>query len=139
MRAMRSAPSLAALLFLAIAVAASGCGPRISEVRLVAAPAKPASCDLDFLQLEMKEVAPGGPLEILGHVVLSEQGVRDPLAPEYRSLVRPRACAMGGEAVGIMLTGTAMPTAFSTGGTTTSYTVVRKRPPPSAPSKPTKF
>lgn len=127
------APLLVALFSLTV-----GCGPSVGEARLVSAPAKPATCDLDFLQLEIQDMAPGAKYEILGHVVLSEYGVRDPLAPEYRAKVRPRACAMGGEAVAILMTGTAAPQAFSAGGTTIDYAIVRKRTAP-ARTGPTKF
>ncbi|MDB4939357.1 MAG: hypothetical protein JWP87_6329 [Labilithrix sp.] len=133
---MRTPYAAATLLFASLALVLAACGPTVNEVRMASAPPKPATCELDFLELEMKDVAPGGPLEILGHVMLSQHGVRDPLAPEYRAQVRPRACAMGGEAVGIMMTGIATPTALSAGGTTVSYTVVRKRPPPSAKASP---
>jgi hypothetical protein len=120
-----------------LAAGGVGCGPSVGEARLVSAPARAASCELEFLQLEIQDMAPGGKYEILGHVVLSEEGIRDPLAPAYRDKVRPRACAMGGEAVAILMTGTAAPHALSAGGTTIDYAIVRRRttPPRSTPKK----
>ena len=129
---------LVSLVFLTLATGGLACGPSVGEARLVSAAAKPASCDLDFLQLEIQDMAPGAKYEVLGHVVLSEEGIRDPLAPAYRDKVRPRACAMGGEAVAILMTGTNAPAALSTGGTTIDYAIVRKRTAPS-PAKPAKF
>jgi hypothetical protein len=135
---MRPATALASFLLGSLVL--GGCGPDVNEMRLVSAAAKGPNCELDFVNIEMKDVVPGGPLEILGHVMLSEEGVRDPLAREYRAKVRPRACAMGGEAVGVMMSHTATPTGFSAGATMIDYAVVRKRPAPSPKaSGPTKF
>jgi hypothetical protein len=126
------------LVIIAAAIAASGCGPSVGEARLTAAPARAENCDLDFLQLTINDVAPGGRYELLGHVVLSQEGVRDPLDPKYRAAVRPRACAMGGEGVAILMTGTATPWALSAGGTTIDYAVVRKHRA-DKPAPPQKF
>ncbi len=114
------------------------CGPSVGEARLVSAPFKPPTCDLDFLELKIEDVAPGGKYELLGHVMLAQEGIRDPLNPKYRAQVRPRACAMGGEAVGILLMGRSMPGTFSAGGTSIDYAVVRLRRA-SAPGAPKKF
>ena len=126
------------LLFSVLALGALACGPSVGEAHLVSAAPKPASCDLDFLEVSIQEVSPGAKYEILGHVVLSQEGIRDPLAPAYRAKVRPRACAMGGEAVAILMTGTAAPTVLSTGGTTVDYAILRKRVEP-ARTAPKKF
>jgi hypothetical protein len=131
-----------AILLIATLVTANltvACGPAVSEARLIAAPARPADCDLDFLRLSMNDVTPGAKYEVLGHVVLSQEGVQDPLQQEYRATVRPRACAMGGEGVAVMMTGTASPWALSAGGTTIDYLVVRKRQAQEKPAGPQKF
>ncbi|WP_394844200.1 hypothetical protein LZC95_45000 [Pendulispora brunnea] len=117
------------------------CGPTVSEVHMIAAPPKEANCELDFLQLKMEDVspaAPGAKYEILGHVVLQEEGVRDPLEPKYREKVRPRACRMGGEGVAIMLSAVGEG-AFGSHGTSIDYAVVRKRQSPAASAAPAKF
>jgi hypothetical protein len=103
------------------------CGPTIGEARMVHTTPRPADCELKFLKLQIKDVAPDGKWELLGHVVLSQEGVRDPLDPKYRAEVRPRACAMGGEGVAVLQSATAQPWALSAGGTTIDYGVVRKR------------
>jgi hypothetical protein len=125
---------LLTILFLAL----NACGPSVGEARMIAAPARPENCSLDFLKLDIKDVAPGGRYELLGHVVLSQTGVRDPLDPKYRAEVRPRACAMGGEGVAILMTGTSVPGAFDSGGTTIDYAIVRKHRA-EAPAPPQKF
>lgn len=116
-----------------------GCGPSVSEVRLMSAPAREPSCTLDFLELRMEDVAPGAKYEVLGHVVVGEEGRQNPLAPEYRAIVRPRACAMGGEAVAILSTASVAAMGFSSGATSVSYAVVRRRREPLPQDRPTKF
>jgi hypothetical protein len=113
-----------------------GCGPSVSEVRMVNYPPREQDCSLEFVRVDMKELSDGaGPWELIGHVILSQEGTRDPFAEEYRAVVRPRACAMGGEAVAIVTTGTAE--GVMTTGTTISYGVLRKRG--SKPEAPTTF
>lgn len=135
MRAMRKLTYLLPLLALL-----SGCGPHVAEVRMAAAPPRPENCELEFLQLQVMDLSPmGGKYEQLGSVVLMQRGVQDPFQPEYKAIVRPRACAMGGEGVTILqqATGTS---AFGASGTGINYAIVRKRPPPgSAPPPPSKF
>lgn len=121
----------AALLFAA-------CGPSVTEMRLVTAPPKAADCSLEFLQLTINQVSPAAPeytYEILGHVVLQETGVQDPMQEKYREIIRPRACAMGGEAVAILQQATSS-TAFGS-GSGVDYAVVRKKTSGAAP--PAKF
>lgn len=120
-------------------IAIAGCGPSVSEVRLGAASPRAPGCDLDFIQFEIRELAPGGTYEVLGHVTLSQGGVQDPLQPQYREIVRPRACAMGGEAVGVLASGAASPWALSMGGTATDYVVLRRRPAAGAKAAPQHF
>jgi hypothetical protein len=114
----------------------AGCGPNVSEVRTVTAPPRESNCSLQFIKINMNELSAGtGEWEILGQIVLQEEGVRDPFAERYRAIVRPRACAMGGEAVAIVMSATSQ--GLTTSGTATSYGVLRKRTDASA--KPTTF
>jgi hypothetical protein len=117
-----------------------GCGPRVSEVRQASAPPRPENCDLEFLQLKMEDLAPGsGTYEVLGSVILQETGIQDPMQPKYREIVRPRACAMGGEGITILLSSSSAGP-LGGGGSGTVYSVVRKRPAEgAAPPPPTKF
>lgn len=131
----RRALGLAVLL---ASCALAACGPSVAVTRLTAAPARARTCELEFRTFSMSEIAPGGPYEVLGHVTLSQEGVQDPLKEEYRAEVRPRACELGGEAVGILAQATATPWALSAGGTSVDYVVVRKRPA-QASQAPTKF
>jgi hypothetical protein len=117
----------------------AGCGPTVSEMRAIAAPARESTCDLEFLNLTIEQLSPmGGTHEIVGHVVLAETGIQDPFQPKYRDVVRPRACAMGGEAVTILNAATS--SSMMGSGSMTDYAIVRKRVAPSAaPALPAKF
>lgn len=117
----------------------AGCGPSVSEVRQASAPPRPENCDLELLQLKMEDLTPGsGTYEMLGSVILQETGIQDPMQPKYRDIVRPRACAMGGEGITILMSSSSAG-AFG-GGSGTVYSVVRKRPAEgAAPPPPTKF
>jgi hypothetical protein len=113
-----------------------GCGPSVGEVRVANYPPREPNCGLEFVTVDMKELSDNkGPWELIGHVVLSQEGKQDPFAEEYKAIVRPRACAMGGEAVAIVMNATAEGAMSS--GTTISYGVLRKRTAKSA--KPAKF
>lgn len=95
-------------------------------MRTVNAPARDANCSLEFIKANMTELSSGtGQWELLGQIVLQEEGVQDPFAERYRAIVRPRACAMGGEAVAIVMSATSE--GLTTSGSATSYGVLRKR------------
>jgi hypothetical protein len=126
------------LLVLSLLALGVGCGPSISEVRMIAAPPREPTCELEFLNLTIEQLSPAGTHEILGDVVLAQSGIQDPYQPKYRDIVRPRACAMGGEAVTILNAATSSSAMGS--GSTTVYAIVRKRAAPSAvPAPPAKF
>lgn len=125
-------------LFAMFAVLA-GCGPNISEMRMASAPPRPDNCELQFLQLKIEDLAPMvGTYEQLGSVMLFETGVQDPFQQKYRDIVRPRACAMGGEGVTILNQATSQG-AMGMSGSAVNYAVVRKRQAPGAPAQPQKF
>lgn len=84
----------------------------------------------------MNEISSGtGEWEMLGQVVLQEEGVQNPFDERYRAIVRPRACGMGGEAVTILLSATSQ--GIATSGSATNYGILRKRRAQS--NKPTAF
>lgn len=114
--------------------AATGCGPKVSEVRMVPAPGRDENCALEFVKVDLGALSsPTSEWEMLGQIVLQEHGIQDPFAEKYRAIVRPRACAMGGEAVGIVLSATSE--TLTSSGSTTSYGVLRKRKQDSAAPK----
>jgi hypothetical protein len=97
-------------------------------------PPRPENCELEFVKVDMGQLSGNqGPWELIGQIVLGEEGKQDPFDERYRAIVRPRACSMGGEAVGIVMNATTE-AAFSS-GTAVSYGVLRKRDSKSATPK----
>jgi hypothetical protein len=120
------------LIVLAMTVVA--CGPNISEMRTVSAPARADNCELRFLPNVMEEMRnPKSEYEVVGSISLTSGGSQDAMGIETRELVRPRACAMGGEAIGL-----AMDANGSGGSSAVVFSVMRKRPIV-VPASPTKF
>jgi len=123
MRPMLARQGVVYVLFCGLVV---GCGPSVSEVRMANYPPRPENCELEFVKVDMGQLSNGqGPWELIGQIVLGEEGKQDPFDERYRAIVRPRACNMGGEAVGIVMNATSEG-AFSS-GTAISYGVLRKR------------
>jgi hypothetical protein len=126
-------------LLLALLALVAGSGPNVVEMRRIVAPPRPEGCDLQFLQLKMEDFAPMiGTYEMVGIVSLSEAGVQDPFQDKYKEIVRPRACAMGGEAVTILAEAT-VHGALGGSGSAVNYAIVRKRQAPGAAAAPAKF
>ncbi|MBN1611956.1 MAG: hypothetical protein JW940_35320 [Polyangiaceae bacterium] len=112
------------------------CGPNISEVTMVTYPPREEGCSLEFLKIDMAALSsPSSEWEMIGQIVLNEEGEQDPLAERYRALVRTRACRMGGEAIGVAMN--AHNESILVSGTAISYGVLRKRR--SEPEQPSKF
>lgn len=123
-----------ALVFVVAAV--SACGTMVSETRMAQYPSRGDDCALEFVQTTVADLAPGSTWEVVGYVVVSETGVADPFAEKYRALVRPRACAMGGEAVTIMQSSTGGGMAGMS-GSSVNYAVIKH--PSSEAAAPTAF
>ncbi len=115
--------ALALAVALAAACATTSSPAAISETRMTFHPAREPGCSLEFVQSDMMKMRPGGEWEVVGYVNLSDVGAADPLSDKYKDLVRPRACAMGGEMVTIMLANTNQ-TAYGTGSGTV-YGILR--------------
>ena len=120
---MFSRPLESVLLLLVLVLV--GCGPHISESRMAFYPGREANCSLQFVQADMNQMGPSGQWEVVGYVMVFETGMVDPFSEEYRQLVRPRACGMGGEAVTIMQSTTSQGLMGS--GSGTAYGVLRPR------------
>jgi hypothetical protein len=97
-------------------------------------PARAPDCSLDVVAAA--DLATLARYEQVGVVVLSNaEAGTDPLAPEVRAIVRPRACAMGGEAISIMGSGDVTgPRSFRTTAYA-SYLVWAKKAAPGAAQK----
>lgn len=119
-----------------VVVASTACGTMVSETRMAQYPSRGEDCSLEFVQTTVADLAPGSTWEVVGYVVVSETGVADPFAEKYRALVRPRACAMGGEAVTIMQSGTGSGMA-GTQASSVNYAVIKR--PATEAAAPTAF
>ncbi len=89
-----------------------GCGPAVGEVRMLVRPPKPESCDLQIVEVNAADMAPGakfgpgGELEMVGSIMIGASDGTDAMSEDIRKLVRPRACAMGGDVVSLLASGT---------------------------------
>ena len=84
-----------------------GCAPQASDARMgTPRPPREAQCELTVI--DAMDTANFTKYEQVGIVRVSnaERG-KGPLDPEMRALVRPRACALGGDAISVLASGDA--------------------------------
>ncbi|MCB9555046.1 MAG: hypothetical protein H6707_03005 [Deltaproteobacteria bacterium] len=114
-------------LIVCVPLALAACGPSISQVTMAYLPPRAADCEIAFApSIPIEQQRPGGPYIVLGHITIAETGITNPFSPRYAQIVRPRACAMGGELVTIGAHATSQQMIGSGSGTV--YTVLKKRP-----------
>ena len=91
-------------------------GPAVGEVRTgTPHPTKAPDCPLEFVAVSAGDMwRAGRPIrrrrndyEMIGAVNIGASEGTDPMSEETRRIVRPRACAMGGEVVSLLASGTA--------------------------------
>ncbi len=138
-------------LLLVVSGLATGCGgagaPAVGEVRMVVLPARPANCELELVSIQPDDMAPGhrfgggGQYQMIGAITLGLTQGTDVMSEPIRALIRPRACAMGGEVVSLLATGDAGHYAITSTSITTvtqtdaAFTVWGPRAAPSGPQK----
>lgn len=83
------------------------CAPQASDARMgTSRPAKDPSCDLTVI--DAMDTANFAKYEQVGIVrVSNEEAGTDPMDPKIRAIVRPRACALGGDAISVLASGDA--------------------------------
>ena len=93
----------AALSLLAVV----GCTPQVSDARMgTSRPAKDPNCDLTVI--DAMDTSNFAKYEQVGIVrVSNEEAGTDPMDPKVRAIVRPRACALGGDAISVLASGDA--------------------------------
>lgn len=84
----------------------SACAPNVSVGRFAHRPARTNGCKLDFIRDNVQSITLQNKLQMIGTVTIQDDGIVDPLAPKYRDIVRPQACALGGTAVGLLVSHT---------------------------------
>ena len=88
-------------------VLASGCfaPPEVQETRMGNYPARSADCQLAFIQVDSAKGMPHAPdgsqYEMASAVHVWKRA--DPNDPAVHALVRPHACAMGGDAISLSM------------------------------------
>jgi hypothetical protein len=99
-------------LVVALAASIGGCGgPAVGGSQMVVLAPKPADCPLELVTIHPEDMAPGGKFgaggkyQMIGVVALGLDSGTNPMSPEVRKLVRPRACAYGGEVVSLLASG----------------------------------
>ncbi len=122
-------------LLCCLALLLAACGASVSEMRMAHHPPREPGCVLDFVEVDATQTSFNETWEIAGHITISETGIADPFSERYREIVRPRACAMGGEAVAIMLSSTNQGMMGSGSGTVYSVLRHRQSPEPQAPQR----
>jgi hypothetical protein len=92
----RLRPALPFLVLAALGLLA--CAPQLDDMRMgVARPPRAPDCSLDVVS--PMEMATLQKYEQVGVIRLSnEEAGTDAMSPQARALVRPRACALGGDA-----------------------------------------
>ena len=102
---------------------AAGCTQNISETRMKSFPPHAKDCELQVLS-GMPYGGESAVWDLAGVVTVGDLGSPDPFSVENKKIVRPRACAMGGEALSIMASQNSTAVAS---GSSVSYMVWRKR------------
>jgi hypothetical protein len=99
-------------LVVVLGSSASGCGgPAVGGSQMVVLAPKPPDCPLELVTIHPEDMAPGarfgagGQYQMIGVVALGLDQGTNPMSPEVRKLVRPRACAYGGEVVSLLVGG----------------------------------
>ena len=113
------AAGLLCTVFVASGCATAGATPSVSgppvvgETRTgVPHAARPADCAVELAQVAPADMGPqgrfgfGGEYENIGVVTVGAPAGADALSPDIKQLVRPKVCAMGGEVLSLVATGT---------------------------------
>jgi hypothetical protein len=108
-------------LIFSVVLLSCASGPKITESRTAQAPAKREDCDAPLLFLTPKEIASG--YDVVGNVQITGEGHPDPASAEYKKMVRPHACHLGGDAITIARQSFTK----ARSETTVEYAVVKKR------------
>jgi hypothetical protein len=110
----------------ACAVLLSSCVPQVTGMRMgVPRAAREPGCSLDVVApTDMKTLMKYEQIGLLR--VSNVEAGTDPMAPNLRDLIRPEACALGGEAISVMGSGNVI-TPVATTSAYASYIVWGRR------------
>lgn len=123
-----------ALIAAAVLVPLLGCVEMVSVNRQMVVPSLAPDCPLELVQADMMELSPmSTKWDYLGTVSVGANHGLDPSNEEYRALIRPKACELGGTAVALMQSGNS--SAMGTTSGSLIYAVLRPKSAPAAPAK----
>jgi hypothetical protein len=95
-------------LLLPVLAFTAGCSPQESDAR-IGSPRPPRADACDLVVVNAMSPTTFNSYEQVGVVRLSNVPAgTDPMDPSVRAIVRPRACALGGEAISVMASGDAV-------------------------------
>jgi len=126
------------LLTVAGALLLAGCSPEMVAVsQMMAAPPRADDCKLELVQADMMELSPmGTKWDVLGMVTIAKGNTNglDPSSEAVRSIIRPKACHLGGTSVALMAN-TAASGPMGGGGAGITFAVLRPKQAPAGPSQ----
>lgn len=128
-----------ALLTFVGALLVSGCSPEMVAVsQMMAVPSRPDDCKLELVQADMMELSPmGTKWDLLGMVSIAKGNTNglDPSSEAVRTIIRAKACHLGGTSVALM-TNTTANAGMAGSGAGITFAVLR---PKQAAAGPTPF
>lgn len=123
-----------ALLCVAAVVALAGCVEMVSVNRAMVVPSRDANCELELVQADMMELSPmSTKWDYLGTVSIGANHGLDPMSEQARTVIRPKACELGGTAVALMQSSNSEAMMGTSGAII--YAVLRPKQAPAAPTK----
>lgn len=119
-----------------VALLLAGCSPEMVSVsQMMAAPPRPGDCRLELVQASMMDLSPlGTKWDVLGMVSIAKANTSglDPSSEAVRSIIRPKACHLGGTSVALMTSTTS--SAPMSSGAGIVFMVLRPKQAPAAPT-----
>jgi hypothetical protein len=116
----------------------AGCSPEMVAVsQMMSVPPRPDNCRLELVQADMMELSPmGAKWDVLGMVTIAKGNTNglDPASEAVRSIIRPKACHLGGTSVALM-TNTAASAPMGGSGGAITFAVLRPKQAPAAPTQ----
>jgi hypothetical protein len=122
------------LLLMLVAVGLSACVEMVTMNRAMLVPSRDAQCQLELVQADMMELSPmSTKWDYLGTISIGANHNLDPMSEQARTVIRPKACELGGTAVALMQSSNSAAMMGSSGALI--YAVLRPKEAPAAPGK----
>jgi hypothetical protein len=123
------------LLAISFLLVLSACGPETSDTR-IGTPRAPREAQCDLKVINGNDTSNFAKFEQVGVVQLANAPAGTaPFDPKVRDMVRPRACALGGEAISVLGSGDVSANGFTDSAYATYIVWAKKHQVSSAPEK----